>query len=85
MNNFEPCYPHITDVEETINENQATEQKSQEQQLALWKDRPRLAKEEIPTKVFQILQRQHSIDEDESSESLLNKRIWYSIILARTR
>jgi hypothetical protein len=53
-------------LEEAINENLVREQKSQEQQLKLWKDRPRLAKEEIPDKAFQILRKQHSIGEDDS-------------------
>ena len=54
------------DSEEATNENLAREQKSQEQRLTLWKDRPRLSKEEIPDKAFQILQKQHSIGEDDS-------------------
>lgn len=66
MNNYEPWYTCITDLEETVNENLAKEQKSQEKQLALWKERPRLAKEEIPIKVFQTLQKQHSIREYEA-------------------
>jgi hypothetical protein len=35
-------------TEEALNETLSKEQKSQEQQLKLWKDRPRLAKDEIP-------------------------------------
>jgi hypothetical protein len=69
MNNYEPWYTYITDLEETVNENISKEQKSQEQQLALWKERPRLAKEEIPIKVFQTLQKQHSIRENEAVSS----------------
>jgi hypothetical protein len=48
-------------TEEIINESLAKEKKSQESQLKLWKERPRLAHEEIPTKVFQILQKEHKI------------------------
>jgi len=57
---------HGKELEEALNENLAKEQKSQEQQLKLWKDMPRLTKEEIPDKVFQILQKQHRIEEDDS-------------------
>jgi len=54
------------DIEEAMNETLSKEQKSQEQQFKLWKDRPRLAKEEIPNKAFQILQKQHGIREDDT-------------------
>jgi hypothetical protein len=64
LKNFEPRYRK--DLEEAMNENLAKEQKSQEQQLRLWKDRPRVAKEEIPNTVFQTLQKQHSIGEDDA-------------------
>ena len=53
-------------MEEAMNETLYKEQKSQEQQLKLWKDRPRKAKEEIPDKVFQILQKQHGMAEDDT-------------------
>jgi hypothetical protein len=57
---------HRKDLEEAMNENLAKQQKSQEQQLRLWKDMPRLAREEIPDKIYQILQKQHRIGEDDS-------------------
>jgi hypothetical protein len=63
-NNYE--LRHKKSLEEAINANLAREQKSPEQQLNLWKDRPRMAKEEIPNDAFQILQKQHSVEEDDS-------------------
>jgi hypothetical protein len=53
-------------IEEAINTNVAREQKSQKQLLTLWKDGPTRTKEEIPDKVFQILQKQHGVGEDDS-------------------
>jgi len=53
-------------LREAINVNVAREQKTPEQQVNLWKDRPRMAKEEIPNDAFQILQKQHSVGEDDS-------------------
>jgi phosphoribosylaminoimidazole-succinocarboxamide synthase len=40
--------------------------KSQEHQVKLWRDRPMLAKEEIPNEAFEMLQNQHNIIEDDS-------------------
>jgi hypothetical protein len=57
---------HREDLEEAMNESLYKEQKSQQEQLALWKDRPRQVKEEMPDKVFQELQKQHSLQEDDS-------------------
>lgn len=53
-------------IEEAINTNVVREQKSQKQLLTLWKDGPTRTKEEIPDKVFQILQKQHGVGEDDS-------------------
>ena len=55
---------HKKSLGRAINVN-LIEQKSPEQQLNLWKDRPRMAKEEIPDDAFQILQKQHSVGEDD--------------------
>ena len=57
---------HRKTLEGTMNETLTKEQKSQEQQLRLWKDRPRAANEEMPDRVFKILQKQHNIREDDS-------------------
>ena len=53
------------DFEEAMNENSAKEQNSQEHKLAQWKDRANAAKLEIPDRVFQILQKQHDLGEDD--------------------
>ena len=53
-------------LKRATNGNLAVEQKSREQRLTLWKNRPLRAKEEIPDKAFQILQEQHRIGEDDS-------------------
>lgn len=65
-------------LEESVNENLAKEQKSQERQLTLWKNRPILAKEEIPDETFQMLQKQHSIEDDGSANKReeFNEEIW---------
>ena len=54
------------EVEEARNEKAGKEQNSREQKLALWKDRANAAKLEIPDGVFQMLQKQHNLGEDES-------------------
>lgn len=54
-------------LHETINGKLSGEQKSAEQLLKLWKDRPRRAKEEIPKKAFEILKKQHSIEKNDSA------------------
>ena len=53
-------------LEKATNGNQTAEQRSLEQRLTLWKNRPLRALEEIPHKAFQILQEQHRIGEDDS-------------------
>jgi hypothetical protein len=69
-------------LEESMNENLAKEQKSQEQQLRLWKDRPRLAKEEMPDEVFQILQKQHDIEDNDSANKPeeFNEEMWLAVV-----
>jgi hypothetical protein len=64
MKTYEKRHTCMSELEETISENLAKEHRSQEQLLALWKDRPRLAKQEIPTEIFQILQKQHSEEDN---------------------
>ena len=54
------------DAEEATNEKAGKEQNSREQKLALWKDRANAAKLEIPDGVFQMLQKQHDLGEDDS-------------------
>ena len=54
------------DAEEARNEKAVKEQDSREQKLALWKDRANAAKLEIPDGVFQMLQKQHNLGEDDS-------------------
>jgi hypothetical protein len=53
-------------IEERINAEIAGEQKSQEPRLKLWKNRPRQVKREMSPRVFQILQKQHNLKEDDS-------------------
>jgi len=74
--NYEP--KNRRDLEESMNENLAKERKSQEQQLRLWKNRPKVAKEEIPNEAFQILQKQHSIEDNEcdNKREEFNEEMW---------
>lgn len=48
--------------------NLTNDRLSPEQRLALWKDRPRLAKIEIPDEAFRMLRGQHDIEDNDSAD-----------------
>ena len=58
--------PLPTNTEDGINASLDGDQKSHEPpRLRQWKDRPEAVKQEMPARVFDILQKQHDLSEDE--------------------
>jgi hypothetical protein len=56
--------PFCRNVQEMVNVFSAGEFETQEARFRSWKDRPKKAVQEMPPEVFDMLQKQHNLEDD---------------------